>query len=292
VAAAEVRPRPTWGLQEGDELAPGRTVLGRLGGGRTTEALLVWDDERLAIMVAKVVRPDRARDPAALRAVGREAAALQRLAHPVLVRGYDADLGGRFPHVLIEHLEGPTLSALLEASGRLALEQVLTLALHVAGALHYLASQAWVHLDVKPGNIVMGLPPRLIDLSVARPAAEASRLRVRVGTAGYMAPEQCEPTPGAIGPAADVYGLAATLYHAVSGRRPFPRCDGEPGLPQLDRDPDPLPREVPAALSALIRAGMAREPRDRPAARELAEGLEPLVTVPPRAGAVPGSARR
>ena len=54
------RARPTWGLQEGDEIAPGRTVLRRIGGGRRYEALLVWDDHRLAVLVAKVLRPDQA----------------------------------------------------------------------------------------------------------------------------------------------------------------------------------------------------------------------------------------
>ena len=56
------RPRPTWGLDEGDELAPGRTVLRRIGGGRRYEAMLVWDEHRLAVLVAKVLRPDQARD--------------------------------------------------------------------------------------------------------------------------------------------------------------------------------------------------------------------------------------
>jgi eukaryotic-like serine/threonine-protein kinase len=279
-ATTPARPRPTWGLQEGDELTPGRTVLARLGGGRTTEALLVWDETRLAIMVAKVLRPDRVHDPAALQAVQREAAALERLAHPVLVRGYDAELSGRFPHVLIEHLEGPTLRELLDAGERLPLEQALPLALHAAGALHYLACEGWVHLDVKPSNIVMGLPPRLIDLSEARPVADAARLAGPVGTDAYMAPEQCDPAGRAVSPAADVYGLGATLYHAVTGRRPYASAEGT-RFPQLERDPDPLPADLPPALARAILAAMARDPARRPSARALAESLEPLVAALP-----------
>ena len=82
--------RPTWGLAEGDAIAPGRTVLRRLGGGRRYEVFLVWDDHRLAVLVAKVLRPDQATDASALRDLGREAEALARLAHPVIVRGFDA----------------------------------------------------------------------------------------------------------------------------------------------------------------------------------------------------------
>ena len=70
------RPRPTWGLGEGDEIAPGRTVLRRIGGGRRYEAMLVWDEHRLAVLVAKVLRPDQARDPAALQDLAHEAALL------------------------------------------------------------------------------------------------------------------------------------------------------------------------------------------------------------------------
>jgi serine/threonine protein kinase len=272
----EGRERPTWGLVEGDVIAPGRTVLRTLGGGRRYEVFLVWDDHRLAVLVAKLLRPDHARDPAALRELADEGAVLARLAHPVLVRGFDVVAEGRFPHLLIEHLEGPTLRELIDRDGPLALEQLLPLGLHVASALHYLAGERLVHLDVKPDNVVMGAPPRLIDLSVARSLEAARRLRRPVGTDSFMAPEQCDGAFGEIGPPSDVFGLAATLYFALTGARPFPR-DGGQRFPQLERDPAPLPRRVPRELSAIIGAALARHPAARPTAAEFAAGLEPLV---------------
>jgi eukaryotic-like serine/threonine-protein kinase len=298
------RPRPTWGLAEGDALAPGRTVLRRLGGGRRYEVLLVWDDRRMAVLVAKVLRPDQATEPPALRELAREAEVLRRLAHPVIVRCFDSVLDGPFPHLLLEHLEGPTLLDLLDersgdergARGRghgLPAEQLLPLALHVAAALHYMAGEGMVHLDVKPENVVMGAPPRLIDLSVARTVGEAARLAHPTGTDGYMSPEQCVPSryPGAVGPPADVFGLAATVQHALTGRKPFPRpddarhaADPEVRFPQLVRDPEPLPRRTPRELADALRAGMARDPAQRPTAAELAGALEPLVARLPRRG--------
>ncbi len=273
--------RPTWGLVEGDAIAPGRTVLRPLGGGRRYEVFLVWDDHRLAVMVAKLLRPELATDPAAVRELAREGEALARLAHPVLVRGFDVVADGRFPHLLIEHLEGPTLRELVERDGALPLEQILPLGLHAASALHYLAREGMVHLDVKPDNVVMGAPPRLIDLSVARTVAEAARMRRPVGSDGYMAPEQCDAAFGPIGPPADVFGLAATLHHAVGGTRPFAR-DGDQRFPQLERDATPLPRHVPRELADLLHAALARRAADRPTAAELAAGLEPLVAALPR----------
>jgi serine/threonine protein kinase len=281
------RRRPTWGLEEGDAIAPGRTVLRRLGGGKRYEVFLVWDDHRLAVLVAKVLRPDQAADPVAQRDLAREAEWLARLGHPVLVRGYDAVLDGPFPHVLTEHLEGPTLYTLLERGESLPLEQLLPLGLHVASALHYMAAEGLVHLDVKPDNIVMGAPPRLIDLSVARPLAEARRLAHPVGTDGYMAPEQCGA--GEVGSPADVFGLAATLQHAFTGRPPFPRppgareaTDATIRFPQLVKPPEPLPRRTPRELATALRAGLERDPAARPTAAELAGALEPLVARVPR----------
>jgi eukaryotic-like serine/threonine-protein kinase len=278
------RARPTWGFVEGDAIAEGRTVLRRLGGGVRYEVLLVWDDARFAVLVAKVLRPDQREDPAAWRDLRREADALRRLAHPSLVRGFDAVLDGRFPHLLIEHLEGPTLLALLERHGPLPPEQVLPLALHVAAVLHYLAGEDTVHLDVKPSNVVMGAPPRLIDLSVTRSCAAAAELRRPVGTDAYMAPEQCDPARGPAGPPADVFGLGATLFHALAGRPPFPRPPGARGsadpavrFPQLVRGPERLPGALPPRLAELVRAALDADPARRPTAAAFASGLEPLV---------------
>jgi serine/threonine protein kinase len=208
-----------------------------------------------------------------------------------VVRGFDAVLSGPHPHLLIEHLEGPTLRALLEESGPLGLEQVLPLGLHAAAALHYMAGAGWVHLDVKPDNIVMGVPPRLIDLSVARSVARARRATRPIGTDAYMAPEQCDPAshPGELGPPADVFGLGATLYHALTGRRPFPRPSGAREsadlavrFPQLAGPPEPLGRRVPQPLADAVMAALAPAPADRPAAAELAAALEPLVAALPQ----------
>jgi eukaryotic-like serine/threonine-protein kinase len=273
-------------LVEGDEIAPGRSVLRSLGGGSRYEVMLVWDEARFAIMVAKVLRPDVTTDPGALEDLRDEAAALDALAHPVILRRFDAVLDGRFPHLLVEHLEGPSLRRLLKAERTLPMQQLLPLALHVAAGLHYMAAAGWVHLDIKPDNLIMGVPPRIIDLSIARTVERAVRTRGVLGTDPYMAPEQCGVAEyaGRLGPPADVFGLAATLWRAATGENPFPRARGagdseDPDVrfPQLHAPPPHPPRGMPPELAGLLLAGLARDPGDRPPARELAVGLEPLV---------------
>ena len=282
--------KTTWDLQEGDEIAPGRSVLELLGGGHRYEVYLVWDDKLFAVMVAKVLRPDLAADQSAVRGLRREAEALERLKHPVVLRGFDAVLEGPHPHVLVEHLEGPTLRRLIRRAAPLPDQQLLPLALHVAAALHYISTEEMVHLDVKPDNIVMGIPPRLIDLSLARSLDRARRIREYIGTNAYMPPEQCAPgDAGEIGPPADVWGLGATLYHAMTGKLPFPRprstlddASLEDRFPQLVEDVRPFPVRVSQALGDAVLACLRKEPGARPTAAQLALGLQPLVAALPK----------
>ena len=103
-----------------------------------------------------------------------------------------------------------------------------------------------------------------------------------------MAPEQCVPREEAaapIGPATDVWGLGATLFHAVSGEKPFPPGSGDGGperFPQLVEDPRPLPDWVPPELSELILEMLDRDPARRLTCAEAVERLQPLVADLPR----------
>jgi len=273
----------SWELPEGHAIGPGRTVLKPLGGGHRYEVYLVWDERLFAVMVAKILRPDLVDDRGAMRGLRREAEVLEALAHPVILRGFGAQLDGPYPHLLVEHLEGPTLRRLIRRGGALPIEQVLPLGLHVAAAIHYMAAEGWVHLDLKPDNIVMGIPPRVIDLSLARTVERARRLDDYIGTNAYMPPEQCVPRDD-VGPASDVWGLGATLYHAAAGWLPFSKplsrddsSTPEERFPQLTEPPRPWPVPVPEALSDAILACLRKDPAERPTAAELALKLQPLV---------------
>jgi eukaryotic-like serine/threonine-protein kinase len=276
----------SWEFEQGASIAEERTVLRRLGGGSRYEVYLAWDEHLFSLVVAKILRPDRVEDERALRELADEAQVLDTLAHPVIVRGFDAVLEGPHPHVLIEHLEGPSLRRLIKRGGPIPLQQLLPLALHVAGALEYMSHEGLVHLDVKPDNIIMGVPPRLIDLSIARSFERAARTASPIGTDAYMPPEQCDPEGhrAEIGPASDVWGLGATLHHAVSGGVPFPRSkearDSENPVvrfPQLVEEPGALPDGLPAELRELILATLRKDPTERPTAGGIAAALEPLV---------------
>ena len=275
----------SWDFQEGDEIGAGRRAVQLLGGGHRYEAWLAWDERLRALVVAKLLRPGQVGDSDAWRVLVAEAALLSRLAHPLLVRSFGAEPASERPHLVLEFVEGPRLSTLIRRYG-LILEQVLPLALNLCSVLHYLAEERVVHLDVKPRNIIMAGSPRLIDLSVARPLDQLHKLRSRVGTDGYMSPEQCDPERwGEIGSPSDVWGLGATVHEAFTGELPYPRPSRELSHPQLAWEPR-VSDEVPQALQGLLLSCLEPRPADRPTAAELGDALEPFVDAlpPPRIG--------
>jgi serine/threonine protein kinase len=279
----ETKPTETsWDFAEGDEITPGRTAIKMLGGGFRYEAYLAWDEHLRSFVVCKVVRPGLVDDDKTLRGITEEAEALQALDHPVIVRSFGLHLEAERPHLVLEHLEGPRLSRLLRKYGTLPIEQLVPLAVEICAALHYMGREGWVHFDVKPSNVIMGGPPRLIDLSIAEPLAGCAQLTSSIGTDGYMAPEQCRPGEGhPLGPKADVWGIGATMYRAITDERPFDNDhdseDPERRWPQLVQAAPTLYGRTPDAIAAVVEDCLEFDPADRPEPAEVAERLEAML---------------
>jgi serine/threonine protein kinase len=274
--ASPMRTVPSPTLPPGGALGPDRHVLRFLGGGERYEAYVAWDERRFAPVVAKVLRPHLLDDAHARAALIREASALDRIAHPAIVRSFGAVLDGPHPHLVLEFLDGPRLSTLIRRFGPLAVEQLVPLTRQLSSALAYMNAEGWTHLDVKPRNIIMTGAPKLIDLSIARPIDDARRLRAPVGTDAYMAPEQCAPDRhGQIGATTDVFGLAATVYEALTGRVAFANI-AEERFPQLRPDRPAMPDKAPPGFAEILVRCLADEPADRPTPAELFDLLEPL----------------
>ncbi len=265
----------TWGLAEGDLIAPGLAAVADLGGGNTYEVWLAFEERLHTLVVVKMLRPSQVGVASAEQGLAREIDMLERLQHPSVVRMFGHDVEADKPHLVIEYIDGPTLSSLIRTHGALPVHQLLPLALELASALHYLGTEDAVHLDLKPSNVIMGAPAKLVDLSIAMDATTAAALDYPLGSDEYMAPEQCDPGGhGQMGPASDVWGLGATLYRAATGVRPFHR---EPRWAQLYDEPMPMPATVAPPVAAIILDCMAPDPADRPTPAEIVARIEPLM---------------
>lgn len=223
-----------------------------------------WSHERGCSVIIKSLRPDRRGDAAAARALRREGRLLRRFSHPHLVRAYDV-LADPTDAVVLETLGGETLAHLVRRRDRrLSAVELGFLAQHLCSAVGYLHRQGYLHLDLKPSNVVAdGGRAKLIDLSIAR---RPGRARAGVGTWCYLAPEQA--AGGHVDTPADVWGIGGVLWEAATGTCAFgDERDEDRALPVLHRRADSVrslrPR-LPVALSDVIDACLEPDPVDRP----------------------------
>lgn len=260
----------------------GLVFLGPLGGGPRYEVVEAWDDRSGRRVAVKLLRPDRIEDVRSLEALRREASIASQLAHPGLVRFVRWSVEPPRPHLVFELVEAPTVEDHLEGSGPLSVPDVCLLGIRMLGALQYMHAIGVLHLDVKPANVTIGDPPRLLDLSLARAGARV-RLDRPTGTPAYMAPEQCRAE--SVTPATDLFGLGATLYEALTAMQPFSEgdlnaADPEARYPQLVEEPLPLRDQlagIPCLLDDVVMSCLARDPTGRPRATECAAALGEVI---------------
>jgi serine/threonine protein kinase len=214
----------------------------------------------------------------------REGEALAKLSHPNVVRIFEVgEEHGRLYTVLELSSDSETLEQRLARGGPLASAEAASTLRDVAQGLQRAHESGVLHRDVKPGNVLLSAGRALlIDFGLAGlTELEHSRLTQTgqlMGTVGYCAPEQAAGERAT--ELADVYGLGATLYAALTGRAPHVGasalqvlsaiCDRRPVAP-----PSSLQPSVDRGLEALCLRCLRHEPSERPAsAAEVAEGLE------------------
>lgn len=252
----------------GSEIIPGYTVL-RLGSrGSLFDVYEVWSIERHCRCAAKVLRPHRLEEPKGRRRLLREGRTLLGLSHPNIVRAYEL-CERPHPVLIMEALPGMTVEYWLEEHERLTTPNLVHLGEHVISAIAYLHANQILHLDLKPGNLlVSGGIIRVIDFSLARAPGRGRR---GMGTHIYLAPEQARGRQ--LGPPADVWGIGVVLWEAAVGRAPFEYPEDRETYDQLLRRAPSIrsERRLPRALGDGIDACLEPDPQERPTVRELAE---------------------
>ena len=268
-----------------DELLGGRYRYERvIGRGAMGEVWLGHDellDRRVAIKTvadnsALASLDGTARDDQ-LRRMMREARLAARLNHRSAVSVYDLVMVDDRPNVVMEYVEGQTLSDEIRHHGTLAPERVADIGAAIADALAEAHEFGIVHRDIKPANILVTRRgrPKLADFGIAKITGDAgiTSTGIMIGTPAYVAPEVAR---GQVADAAsDVWSLGATLYAALEGHSPFQRESSEDLVVVLGRlvtqQVPPLSRPGPVAdvVMSMLRTDPAARPRVDVVARRL-----------------------
>ncbi|MBD0420226.1 ABC transporter substrate-binding protein [Streptomyces sp. TRM S81-3] len=262
-----------------EQLAPsdparigGHRLLARLGAGGMGVVYL-GRAESGELAAVKVILPEYADQPEFRARFRREVAAARRVDSPWAVPVTGADPDAPAPWLATAFVPGPSLAEAVAACGPLPPRGVRVLGRMLARALTAVHDAGLVHRDVKPGNVLLAVDgPRLIDFGIARAAEETALTSADmvVGTPGFLAPEQARAHPAT--PASDVFSLGCLLSYAATGRPPFGTGAVDALLYRTVHDEPDLDR-LPDGLRELLERCLAKDPANRPTAREVDEAL-------------------
>jgi serine/threonine protein kinase len=252
-------------------------ILSLIGKGGMGEVYSARDTKLGRDVALKVLPADFARDPERLARFRREARLLASLNHPNIATIYGTEESDGLHCLIMELVPGDTLAG----AGPLPLEKVLTIGRQLAEGLEEAHRKNITHRDIKPANIKVtpegvakildfGLAKALVwehpgtDLSEWPIAGDATQQGQILGTPAYMSPEQVRGKPA--DKQTDIWGFGCILYELLTGRAAFAgETISDTVAAVLEREPDwkPLPANIPARISELMRWCLIKDPRKR-----------------------------
>jgi len=261
--------------------------LGKGGMGSVYAGSSLRDGGRVAL---KVLHPRLAMEEKAVARFEREARLASALQHPHVVRALEIGRDDDGTHyIVMEHLEGRSMSALIRESGRVEPSRAVRLTRQVLSGLAAAHTIGIVHRDVKPGNVMVVAGPdgretaKLVDFGIARlmetdAYTQLTQAGQVIGTPTYMPPEQAMGDP--VDARADVYAAGALLFAALTGKPPFGRGNWMDVISRLlKREREPLSRVRPdlPELARVVERAMEWTPSARyGTAQEMSEALAAL----------------
>jgi serine/threonine-protein kinase len=247
-------------------------IRSRIGRGGMADVYLGHDlllDRPVAV---KVLFPEYATDPSFVERFRREAQSAANLTHPNIVGVYDWGRQGSTYFIVMEYVQGRTLSDIIRTEGPLQPLRAVEVANEVAAALGFAHRNGVVHRDVKPGNILVSTSGtvKVADFGIARALNSSNEQDLTqagavMGTATYFSPEQAQGSNP--DPRSDLYSLGIVMYEIVAGRPPF---SGENPVAiaykQVHDTPPPLSQmrpDVPRGYDAIVNKLLMKKAVDR-----------------------------
>src|SRR5262245_6914785 len=247
-------------------------------------------------VAVKIIRPEFATDADVSDRFLREARTMAKLRHPNAAMIFDA---GNLPDgrhfIVMEFVEGETLSQALARQGRFSFTEAIDIATQICDVLEEAHRLGIIHRDLKPSNILLGKRGvYVLDFGVAKVLASSAESTAThastgsgqlIGTPRYMSPEQC--LGQRVGARSDLYSLGVLLYEMLAGRPPFvDPLQSALLIKQATAAAPPLPKlrpDIGRPLALAVHTLLAKRPDDRPRTAAVAKTLlERSVTQPDR----------
>lgn len=248
------------------------SVEREIGRGASSTVYLGFDRFLKRAVAIKQIHPHLLADPALARryrkALRNEAAMAGQLNHPHIVRLLDLDEDAEPPYLVLEYIEGKSLSSFTRADRLLPLSEVLDIAFKVCGALEHAHRHGLVHRDIKPANILLqdDGEPKVADFGTALSTeSDTTQLGGLVGSPAYMSPEQVQEQPCT--QRSDIFSLGIVLYELLTGRNPFEAETNYATLYRISHELPPPPSvlraELPLSVDRVVMRALAKDPNKR-----------------------------
>ena len=213
----------------------------------------------------------------------REAKNAARFQHPNAIVVFDIAEHNGDPCLVMEYLNGPSLSTILSEEGTLPLGRIARIGEQVASALVAAHRAGIVHRDVKPGNILIDETgtAKITDFGISRAAGDMTLTATGLigGTPAYLAPELARGADPV--PSSDVFALGATLYQAIEGTTPYGNTTNQLALLYAAANGQINPPVQAGAATALLMSLLRSEPGERPSMADARERLAALARTEP-----------
>ena len=259
-------------FEKGDIFSERYEIISPIGQGGMGSVYLALDQKLLRQVALKILHPSVAFQPSFLRRFETEAKVLAGMQHPNIVQVYDMISTQNLICLVIQYVDGGSLSKLIRSTGPLNLPLAIDIMIQALSALDYAHQKQVIHRDIKPQNILLTQLRRALisDFGLAKMTeslSENTQTGITGGTLYYMPPEQMQGLSN-VDHRGDLYALGMTFYEMLAGQLPFKKDSSiydvittvaSESIPP----PSTLNPAIPSSLDTYVMKAISKDPKDR-----------------------------